>query len=126
MAEHQLPKLIVRVRFPSSALMVKAQVGRDFRTLGLVSFWGLKPAAGHYRAIGNPVNGLSADPAAGRCRTGVDRCDRGSSGRRPPKAGRFAGYARVSRCCGPAVSVIAGHRGRISPLLTRSNLAGAL
>jgi hypothetical protein len=34
--------------------MVKAQVGRDFRTLGLVSFWGLKPAAGHYRAIGNP------------------------------------------------------------------------
>jgi hypothetical protein len=39
MAEHQLPKLTVRVRFPSSAPSMKAQVGSDFRTLGLVSFW---------------------------------------------------------------------------------------
>jgi hypothetical protein len=38
MAEHQLPKLTVRVRFPSSARMKKVQVGDDFRTLGLRSF----------------------------------------------------------------------------------------
>jgi hypothetical protein len=39
MAEHQLPKLIVRVRFPSSAPMVKDQVGSNFRTLGLRTVW---------------------------------------------------------------------------------------
>jgi hypothetical protein len=50
----------------------------------------------------------------------------GHPGVRPRKAGRFARCAPVCGCCGPAVSVIAGHRGRISPLLTRSNLAGAL
>jgi hypothetical protein len=50
----------------------------------------------------------------------------GHPGGRPPKAGRFARYAPVSGCRRPAVFVIAGHQGRISPLLTRSNLAGAL
>jgi hypothetical protein len=59
MAEHQLPKLTVRVRFPSSALMVKAQVGEVFRTLGLRSFKGLIGR----RAISVPVSGLSADLA---------------------------------------------------------------
>src|SRR5215467_11897142 len=34
MAEHQLPKLTVRVRFPSPAPTTKAQAGSDFRTLG--------------------------------------------------------------------------------------------
>ena len=36
MAEHQLPKLTVRVRFPSSALMTKSQVTDAFRNLALV------------------------------------------------------------------------------------------
>jgi hypothetical protein len=62
MAEHQLPKLTVRVRFPSSALMMKAQVGRVFRTLGLVSFWAEK-GRGPLTAMGNLVGGLSAGPA---------------------------------------------------------------
>jgi hypothetical protein len=38
MAEHQLPKLTVRVRFPSSALITNGQVGSSFRTLGRLSF----------------------------------------------------------------------------------------
>ena len=82
----------------------------------------------HRAAPARRVNGLGrvrfqvASPGLGR----VLGCDRGSSGRRPRKADRFARYAPVSRCCGPGVSVIAGHQGRISPILTRSNLAGAL
>jgi hypothetical protein len=53
MAEHQLPKLTVRVRFPSSALITNGQVGGEFPTLGYRSFWG--PVA--------LVSRLSADPA---------------------------------------------------------------
>ena len=51
MAEHQLPKLIVRVRFPSSAPRIKAQVGSSFRTLGLRRI----ASRPHRRAISGPL-----------------------------------------------------------------------
>src|ERR1700739_855389 len=62
MAEHQLPKLTVRVRFSSPAPMVKAQVGSVFRTLGLriVLGWITR------RAISGPLAHApvgAADPA---------------------------------------------------------------
>jgi hypothetical protein len=65
-------------------------------------------------------------PASVTCsRVALDTEIAGHRGAWPRKAGRFACYAPVSGCCEPAVSVIAGHQGRISPILTRSNLAGA-
>src|SRR5215471_19209611 len=59
MAEHQLPKLTVRVRFPSPAPTAKAQAGSDFRTRGLLC---LVAVAGR-RAISGPL--ASWDQATG-------------------------------------------------------------
>ena len=53
MAEHQLPKLTVRVRFPSSAPTTNGQVGSRFRTLAVCRF---APRAGR-RAISVPLGG---------------------------------------------------------------------
>ena len=53
MAEHQLPKLTVRVRFPSSALITNGQVGSRFRTLAVRRFMGQMGR----RAISVPLGG---------------------------------------------------------------------
>jgi hypothetical protein len=58
MAEHQLPKLIARVRFPSPAPTTKAQVAKVFRSLGLVRLGDL----GEWRAINGPLARRDEDP----------------------------------------------------------------
>jgi hypothetical protein len=47
MAEHQLPKLTVRVRFPSSAPSMKGQVGSIFRCLAFRRIAARTGQAGH-------------------------------------------------------------------------------
>jgi hypothetical protein len=82
------------------------------------------PAGGPFRALAF----LRAGPGALRAGPGVPLTVviAGHPGAWHPGAGRFAGYAPVCWCCGSAVCMIAGHRGRISPLLTLSNLMAGL
>ena len=60
-------------------------------------------------------------PVLVRCSgVGLTAVIAGHPGAWPRRAGRFARCAPVCGCRGPTVSVIAGHRGRISPILTRN------
>src|SRR5215831_15930225 len=95
MAEHQLPKLTVRVRFPSPAPITKAQAGSDFRTLGL------RPliAVTRRRAISGPLASRTRAPCRRRTRRsrgGPCRKPRALDPERPLRAAdRFRGAAQV-------------------------------
>jgi hypothetical protein len=116
MAEHQLPKLTVRVRFPSPAPRSKAQVRKWFPNLGLARSSKASSRLCNLRAIS-----LRAPGARPRCLR--HRCCASQPGRacrsprlwpcphRAPHAGRSSrlahcrapcapsGHAAVRRCC---------------------------
>ena len=104
MVERQLPKLIVRVRFPSPAPQVEPQVKQFFRSVGLA---GRGPSV-TVRAISGPL--ASGDQHAGRAvlvvvalglfglYVDVDRV----GDRLGPRAGRSSLRVRCRGPCGPS------------------------